>query len=241
MVCPMRNASRALLARLGWAFALLVAAASLGEAATLQLSFDQTSFSSVTSGSFRLTGEIPATGYGSASSQLGIDYYSFSSDYTPGFTVPPPVPFDFALQATAASGTAVRDAVSYTIKSQPGIRFDIFGTTSFGQVQMFLTPTPDPNFGPEGFLPDGTQGTFLVDITGSFTATGSANGSSPASEGVTLGNLAGTSFNQNPATSSQTLAVTVAVPVPEPTTAALATLAAAALLLHGRRLIALSR
>jgi hypothetical protein len=73
------------------------------------------------------------------------------------------------------------------------------------------------------------------------TARMNADGSSPASDGVSLENLAGTSLNQNPDTSTQTLAVTVAVPAPEPATAALATLAAAALLLHGRRrLIALS-
>lgn len=93
----MRNASRALLARLGWLLALLPATASLAKAATLEFSFDQTSFATLTSGSFRLTGETPAMGYGLASSYIGgdyvLDYYSFSSDLTLGFTVPPPVPF----------------------------------------------------------------------------------------------------------------------------------------------------
>ena len=130
----------------------------------------------------------------------------------------------------------MRYRVTYTIKSQSGIELYIFGTSGFGQAQVLLTPTPDPNFGLEAYLPDGTQGTFLVDITGSFTATGSANGSSPDSEGVSLQNLAGTSFDKNSDTRTQALAVTVAVPVPEPTTAALATLAVAALLLQGRRL-----
>jgi MYXO-CTERM domain-containing protein len=49
---------------------------------------------------------------------------------------------------------------------------------------------------------------------------------------VALGNLAST--NTSPYV-EQTLGITVSAPVPEPTTGAMAALAAAALLLHGRR------
>lgn len=222
-----------------WTLAVLMAAASLGEAATLELSFDQGSFEANTSGTFRLTGFIPATGYGQAGFFIGedyyTDYYSFSSDYVLSFSAPPSTPFDFFLQATSASGTAVRDSTAYTIKSSPGIGLTIFGGSGFGQVQVYLDSSLNPNFNPEAFLPDNTQGTFLVDITGLFIASASADGSSPASQGVALGNLAGTNASQNPGTAEQTLGITVSAPVPEPTTGAMAALAAAALLLHGRR------
>jgi len=218
---------------------MLVAAASLGEAATLELAFDQGSFAANTSGTFRLTGAVPATGFGEAGSYIGEtyypDYYSFTSDYVLSFPAPPAVPFDLFLQATAASGTAVRDSTAYTVKSIPGIGLTIFGGSGVGQLQVFLDPSLNPNFNAEAYLADNTLGTFLVDITGSFVASASANGSSPASQGVSLGNLAGTNTSQNPGTPEQTLGVTVTTPVPEPTTGALAALAAAALLLHGRR------
>jgi len=219
-----------------WTLAVLMAAAGLGEAATLELSFDQGSFEANTSGTFRLTGFIPATGYGQAGFYIGedyyADYYSFSSDYVLSFTAPPSTPFEFYLQAISASGTAVRDSTAYTIKSSPGIGLNIFGGSGVGQVQVYLDPSLNPNFGPEAYLPDNTQGTFLVDITGLFVASASADGSSPASQGVALGNLAST--NTSPYV-EQTLGITVSAPVPEPTTGAMAALAAAALLLHGRR------
>lgn len=222
-----------------WTLAVLTAAASLGEAATLELAFDQGSFGANTSGTFRLTGFIPATGYGQAGFFIGgdyyADYYSFSSDYVLNFAAPPAAPFDLFLQAISASGTAVRDSTAYMIKSNPGIGLNIFGGSGVGQLQVFLDPSLNPNFGPEAYLSDNTQGWFLVDITGLFVASASADGSSPASQGVALGNLAGTHTSQNPLTSEHTLEVTVTAPVPEPTTGALAALAAAALLLHGRR------
>ncbi|MFM8654895.1 MAG: hypothetical protein ACKODZ_09260 [Verrucomicrobiota bacterium] len=214
----------------------LLALTCFSQAANLELVFNETSFSTNTSGTFRLTGFIPATGYGQGGFYIGsdyyADYYSFSSDYLLSFTTPPSAPFEFYLQAISASGTAVRDSTTYTIKSIPGIGLNIFGGSGVGQVQVYLDPGLNPNFGPEAYLPDNTQGTFLVDITGQFVASAYANGSSPASQGVAIGNLAST--NTSPYV-EQTLAITVSAPVPEPITLSLLSLATLPLLLRRRK------
>lgn len=239
MPSPLRNTPNALGVLLGLAFAVLMAAASLGHAATLELSFDQGSFATNTSGTFRLTGEVPATGYGEGGSTIGdtyyADFYSFSSDYAFSFTAPPAVPFELSLQAISASGTAVRDSSAYTIKPNLGIGLNIFGGNGSAQLQVYLDPSLNPGFNSEAYREDGTLGVFLVDITGLFVASASSNSSSPSSQGVPLGNLAGTNVSQHWGTPEQSLTVTVAAPVPEPTTGALAALAAAGLLLHSRR------
>lgn len=212
--------------------------ATLSQAATLQLNFDQGTFENSTSGTFLLTGAIPAQGYGSAGYYIGSEYFneyhSFSADYSLVFTTPPPVAIDFLyLYATAASGTAVRDGVNYSIKSSPGIGLSFYNSGGNAQLQVYLENLPNPNFNPEAYLSDSTLGTFLVNITGSFGLSATANGQTPASQGVSLANLPWTSTSTYPWLSN-TLDVTVSG-VPEPTTGALATLAVGALLLQCRR------
>lgn len=214
-----------------------VALAGRGETATLELSFDQGSFTANTSGTFRLTGNIPATGYGSGGYYIGDEfineYYSFSCDYTLAFDTPPPAAFTFfLLQATTATGTAVRDTVTYSIDPARGIGFNMFGGEGgVGQVQVYLENTPNPNFSVENLLPNNTYGTFLVDISGNFAVNAMANGGDPASAGVSFGNVAGTHAS---VLGDEPLTVSVAVAVPEPGTCGLACLAAASLLLRCR-------
>lgn len=219
------------------AFAVIaaIALAGRGEAANFELSFDQDSLAPNNTGSFRLTGNIPATGYGSGGYFIGEEFfnefYSFSCDYTLAFETPPPADIFLLLQATSASGTAVRDTVTYSIDASRGIGLNIFGGSGVGQVQVYLANTPNPNFNVENILPNNTYGTFLVDISGSFTMSTSGNGGPPASAGVSFGNLVGThaSFSGD-----ETLAVSFTAPVPEPGTYGLACVALATLLLAKR-------
>ena len=196
----------------------LLALASFSQAANLELVFNESSFSSTTTGTFRLTGEVPAMGYGSGGAWIGGTFYnyyhSFSSQYSLSLATPPPVSFDFYLSAYPSSGTAIRDSVTYLIQGDYGITMNIFGGSNLAALQIYIQDQPDPNFGPAGYYPDNTLGMFLVDITGNFVANSSANGTDPASQGVTFDNLAGTNPNQGYYTSDKVLTISV----PEPST-----------------------
>lgn len=220
---------------------LLLALTSFSHAATLELVFNESSFSSTTTGTFRLTGQVAATGYGSggfyADSTYYNQYHSFSSQYTPAFTAPSLAPFDFFLSAYPSAGTAVRDSVTYLINGDYGISLNIFHLNMFSGnlmvLQIYLQDQPNPNFGPENYLPDYTQGSFLVDISGSFVANANAGGAAPSTQGVDFGNLAGTQVNQyTPETSANALTISV----PEPSTASLLLLSALPLLFRRRKI-----
>lgn len=209
--------------------------ASLSHAANLELVFNETTFSARTTGTFRLTGEVPALGYGSGGSWIGGQYYnayhSFQSDYQLSFLNPAPASFDFYLSAYPSSGTAVRDSITYSIQGDYGISLNLF-SFGIGSLQIFLQDQPNPNFGPSGYYPDNTLGMFLVDITGSFVANSSANGTDPASQGVTFDNLAGTNPSQGYYTSDKVLTISV----PEPSTLFFLSLSAVLPLLRRRKI-----
>ena len=213
----------------------LLVLTNFSRAANLELVFDQSSFSTRTTGTFRLTGEVPALGYGSGGSWIGGQYYnayhSFQSDYQLSFSSPAPASFDFYLSAYPSSGTAIRDSITYSIQGDYGISLNLFNF-GIGSLQIFLQDQPNPNFGPDNYYPDNTQGMFLVDISGSFLANGSANGTSPDSQGVTFENLAGTHPNQGYYTSDKVLTISV----PEPSTLSLFSLAALPLLFRRRKI-----
>jgi len=210
--------------------------ASLSHAANLELVFNETTFSARTTGTFRLTGEVPALGYGSGGAWIGGTFYnyfhSFSSEYSLSLPTPPPVSFDFYLSAYPSSGTATRDSVTYLIQGDYGITMNIFGSSNLAALQIYLQDQPNPNFSPSGYYPDNTLGMFLVDITGNFVANSSANGTDPASQGVTFDNLAGTNPSQGYYTSDKVLTISV----PEPSTLSLFSLAALPLLFRRRKI-----
>ena len=209
--------------------------ASLSHAANLELVFNETTFSARTTGTFRLTGEVPALGYGSGGSWIGGQYYnayhSFQSDYQLSFLNPAPASFDFYLSAYPSSGTAIRDSITYSIQGDYGISLNLF-SFGIGSLQIFLQDQPNPNFGPDGYYPDNTQGTFLVDISGSFVANGSANGTDPASQGVTFSHLEGTHANQGYYVADKVLTISV----PEPSTSTLFFLSALPLFFRRRKI-----
>ena len=214
----------------------LLALTSFSHAANLELVFNESSFASTTTGTFRLTGEVPAMGYGSGGAWIGGTFYnyfhSFSSQYSLSLATPPPVSFDFYLSAYPSSGTAIRDSVTYLIQGDYGITMNIFGGSNLAALQIYLQDQPDPNFGPTGYYPDNTLGMFLVDITGNFVANGYANGVSPDSQGVTFENMSGTHQNQGYYTSDKVLTISV----PEPSTASLFLLSAFPLLFRRRKI-----
>ena len=213
-----------------------LALTNLSRAATLELTFDQQTFQSTTTGTFRLTGEVPAMGYGSGGAWIGGTFYnyyhSFSSQYSLSLTTPPPAPFDFYLSAYPSTGTAIRDSILYPIQGDYGITMNILGSLNLAALQIYLEDQPNPNFGPSGYYPDNTLGMFLVDITGNFIANGYANGADPASQGVTFDNLAGTNPNQGYYTSDKFLTISV----PEPSTLSFLSLATFPLLFRRRRI-----
>ena len=208
---------------------------NFSRAANLELVFDQSSFSTITTGTFRLTGEVPALGYGSGGSWIGGQYYnayhSFQSDYQLSFLHPAPASFDFYLSAYPSSGTAIRDSITYPIQGDYGIYLNLFNF-GIGSLQIFLQDQPNPGFGPDGYYPDNTQGTFLVDISGSFVANGNVNGTAPDSQGVTFSNLEGTHANQGYYVADKVLTISV----PEPSSLSLLPFAALPLLFCCRRI-----
>ena len=213
----------------------LLALTSFSHAANLELVFNETTFSARTTGTFRLTGEVPALSYGSGGSLIGgqyyNDYHSFQSDYQLSFLNLAPASFNFYLSAYPSSGTAVRDSITYSIQGDYGISLNLF-SFGIGSLQIFLQDQPNPNFGPSGYYPDNTLGMFLVDITGSFVANSSANGTDPASQGVTFDNLAGTNPSQGYYTSDKVLTISV----PEPSTLFFLSLSAVLPLLRRRKI-----
>ncbi|MEY2852772.1 MAG: hypothetical protein RL549_1471 [Verrucomicrobiota bacterium] len=209
---------------------------TLSHAATLELVFNESSFSTTTTGTFRLTGEIPAMGYGSGGSSIGgtyyNDYHSFSSQYSLSFTAPASASFDFYLSAYPSTGTAIRDLIPYPIQGDYGISMNLFGGLGLATLQIYLQDQPDPGFGPSGYYPDNTLGMFMVDISGNFVASSSANGAAPASQGITFGNMEGTHQNQGYYTSDKFLTISV----PEPSTLALLCLATIPILFRCRKI-----
>ena len=214
----------------------LLALTNFSRAANLELVFDQSSFSNTTTGTFRLTGEVPASGYGSGGSWIGGQYvnayHSFQSDYQLFFSNPATAPFDFYLSAYPSSGTAIRDSVTYSIQGDYGISLNLYGF-GVGSLQIYLQDHPNPNFAPENILPDNSQGLFTVDISGSFLANANPGGAAPSSQGVTFANMAGTHGNQlTPGIAANSLTITV----PEPSTTSLVLLSTLPLLLRRRKI-----
>jgi PEP-CTERM motif len=216
--------------------ACMLALASLSHGANLQLNFNQGSFSGSTSGTFILTGVMPAHGFGSGGSYPGgtyvNDYWSFSTQYDIPVGNSFASNFDFNLMGFSASGDAVRNGIIHPAYSDIGITMWISKSSNLATLQVFIQDQPDPNFNMNNF----PHGEFTLNMTGSFIGTSSAgSGIAPETTGMTLANLGGTYVNQyDPTIPANALNLSV-TSVPEPSTLSLLSLAAAPLFFRRRK------
>jgi hypothetical protein len=215
---------------------LLLALTPLVQAANLQLNFDQGSFSGSTSGTFTLTGVVPAHGFGSGETGSGPsyinEYWSFSTQYDNPVGNSFASNFDFNLMGFSASGNAVRNGITHPVDSNIGITMWISKSSNLATLQVFIQDQPNPNFNINNF----PNGEFSLNMTGSFIGTSSAgSGIAPETRGMTLANLGGTYVNQyDPAIPANALNLSV-TSVPEPSTLSFLSLAAAPLFFRRRK------
>lgn len=213
-----------------------LALTNLSHAANLQLNFNEGSFSGNTTGTFTLTGIVPAHGFGSGGSYPGgtyvNDYWSFSTQYDNPVGNSFASNFDFNLMGFSASGNAVRNGITHPVDSNIGITMWISKSSNLATLQVFIQDQPNPNFNINNF----PNGEFSLNMTGSFIGTSSAgSGIAPETRGMTLANLGGTYVNQyDPAIPANALNLSV-TSVPEPSTLSFLSLAAAPLFFRRRK------
>lgn len=213
----------------------LLALTPLVQAANLQLNFDQGSFSGSTSGTFTLTGVMPAHGFGSGGYYIGStyinEYWNFSTQYDTPVGNSFASDFDFNLNGFSAAGDTVRSGITYPA-FHIGITMWVSKSLNLSTLQVFIQDQPDPMFNSNNF----PHGEFSLNMTGSFVANSSAGvGAAPETRGMTLANLSGTYVNQyDPGISANALTVSV-TSVPEPSTTSLVLLSALPLLLRRRK------
>jgi hypothetical protein len=214
-----------------------IALMNLGNAANLQLNFDQGTFSGTTTGTFTLTGVVPAHGFGSGGYYAGStyinEYWNFSTQYDTPVGASLANDFDLSLMGHSATGDAVRNGVTHSVFNNIGITMWISKNLSLATLQVFIQDQPNPMFDINNF----PHGDFTLNMAGSFTATSSAgSGLAPDTKGMTLANLNGTYVNQyDPGVPANALTVSV-TSVPEPSSISLLCLATIPILLRCRKI-----
>lgn len=208
----------------------LLTLTSFGHAANLQLNFDQGTFSSTTSGTFNLTGVMPAHGFGSGGYYVGStyinQYWNFSTQYDNPVGNSFASDFEFNLSGYASSGDTIRSGITHPVYSDIGITMWISKSLNLATLQVFIQDQPNPNFDINNF----PHGEFSLNLTGLFIGTSSAD-----TRGMTLADLGGTYVNQlDPTIPANALTVSVAG-VPEPSTLSLVSLAATPLFFRRRK------
>ena len=204
-----------------------LALTNLSHALNLQLTFNETSFGINTSGTFTLNGEIPMWGIGWSSDGSGIYSYTFGTQYRGSNTANLPNNYYFTLDSYDASGTAVRDGLTHPIISNTrALWVQIFNKQP--TIQVYVGPDPAPTENPFASA--------FVNISGTFQVNSSVNsGQTPASQGITFDNLAGTyNSSENDPAGSFTISV------PEPSTTSLVLLSTLPLLLRRRHIMDIS-
>lgn len=213
----------------------LLALTNLSHAANLQLNFDQGSFSGNTTGTFTLSGIVPAHGFGSGGYYVGStyinEYWSFSTQYDNPTGNSFASDFEFNLSGFSATGDTIRNGITYPAFNY-GITMWISKNFNLATLQVFIQDQPDPMFDINNF----PHGEFTVNMAGSFIATSSAgSGIAPNATGMTLANLGGTYVNQyDPAIPANALNLSV-TNVPEPSTLSFLSLAAASFFFRRRK------
>ena len=202
-------------------------------ALTLQLNFNETEFGINTSGTFTLNGEIPMWGIGWSGPGFpiglndgdgsGITSYTFGTQYRGGNTANLPNNYYFTLDSYDATGTAIRDGLTHPILPDArALWVQIFNKQP--TLQVYVGPEPKATM----YNPFASA---FVDISGTFQVNSSVNtGQTPASQGITFDNLAGT-YNSSENDPTGTFTITV----PEPSILSLLSVAAVPLLLRRRK------
>jgi len=215
----------------------LLALTNLSHALNLQLTFNETSFGINTSGTFRLTGEIPMWGIGWSGSGgmppplgdgTGIDSFTFGTQYRGSNSANLPNNYYFTLDSYDATGTAIRDGLTHqVVPNSRALWVQIFNKQPV--IQVYVGPNPPATM-------DNPFASAFVDISGTFGVNSSVNsGQTPASQGITFDNLAGT-YNSSENDPSGTFTISV----PEPSSASLLCLATIPLLLRRRHIMDIS-
>ena len=204
-----------------WVICLL-ALTNLSHALNLQLSFNETEFGINTSGTFTLTGEIPMWGIGSSGDGSGITSYTFGTQYRGSNSANLPNNYYFTLDSYDATGTAIRDGLTHqVVPNSRALWVQIFNKQPV--IQVYVGPNPPATM-------DNPFASAFVDISGTFGVNSSVNsGQTPASQGITFDNLAGT-YNSSENDPAGTFTITV----PEPSTASLILLSGLPLLFRRR-------
>jgi len=207
--------------KLLWVICLL-ALTNLSHALNLQLSFNETEFGINTSGTFTLTGEIPMWGIGSSGDGSGITSYTFGTQYRGSNSANLPNNYYFTLDSYDATGTAIRDGLTHqVVPNSRALWVQIFNKQPV--IQVYVGPNPPATM-------DNPFASAFVDISGTFGVNSSVNsGQTPASQGITFDNLAGT-YNSSENDPAGTFTITV----PEPSTASLILLSGLPLLFRRR-------
>ncbi|MFN7340063.1 MAG: PEP-CTERM sorting domain-containing protein [Opitutia bacterium] len=185
---------------------LILGAMASAKAVTLELRFNEETFSQNTTGTFRLTGAFGTNSFGSSSENSVITSYIFDGSFRGTSTPNLPSDLYLWLQSYSATGTLTRGGITHSVIGEG--RALLFAITGGGYTsepypwfQISVGPSPEPG-------PDPFAGGF-ADISGSFTASKSGGA------GLRFQDLAGD--YQPHEYDAQGPALTLSV-VPEPST-----------------------
>ena len=202
-----------------------LALVNLSQAVTLELTFDQETFDTTTTGTFRLYGAFGMNGYGYSQTGSTIDYYIFGGTFRGSSTPNLPSDLYFWMESYSATGTATRDGLTHSINTNG--RAFLFALSSGGAgytpepypwFQLSVDPTQTPGGNPFAGA--------LVDVTGTFSASKSGG------SGISYSAMDGTYQPHEYDPQGPDLTITT---VPEPSTLSLLSLAAAPLLIRRRK------
>jgi hypothetical protein len=154
---------------------------------------------------------------------VGITSYDFGTYYRGSNSANLPDNYYFTLESYDATGTAVRDGLTHQVLTESrALWVQIFDRKP--NIKVYVGPTPAATF----YNPFASA---VVDISGTFGVNSSVNsGQTPASQGITFDNLAGT-YNSGEDDPGGSFTITV----PEPSIVSLFLLSALPLLLRRRK------
>ena len=179
---------------------------NLGNAANLALSFDQGGIANGATGTFQLTGQIPADATGNAGTTYGdigfvYDYHNFGSQFSLPEASNLPGNFWISFGGLNASGTATFESTTYAIHNI-GVWLLVYPSINVVTLNVYLAPDPIPAFNYQ---------LFDVNVTGNFLVS-SVLGNDLSSFGVNTEDLQGSYSNQMNGSPERALVISV----PEP-------------------------